>query len=318
MLQVLAATPNILFLQLPLVGKKIQVWILHLLWKIPCPQIHLNPLSYYINCITNLQEKCQTLERKLELVDFHQLMLNALALVSPLEIDENKQSTPLVDEVKKLSEDEWNYLKIRMFFHRKEMLYPLKQDLRLLIFEKAKATAEEKQVFISAYLQDLHIYLSATIGIRIPSLSLVMDREFDDSKLCRTIKDPIQYQQGLKEMSCNCNRNFTISRVCHDLQYYLPIILLFKDQDLILTPELLLDYGLVHQIICSNPCQASKFGRKMVFGLTQGFKMNKKFADAIIISKAPEWSSNGNLLLAQHIASFHYQNRRPTKISCPL
>ena len=95
----------------------------------------INPLSYYINCITNLQERCQTLERKLELVDFHQLMLNALALVSPLEIDENKQSTPLVDEVKKLSEDEWNYLKIRIFFHRKEMLYPLKQDLCLLIFE---------------------------------------------------------------------------------------------------------------------------------------------------------------------------------------
>ena len=30
-----------------------------------------NPLSRYINCISDLQERCQTLERKLELVDFH-------------------------------------------------------------------------------------------------------------------------------------------------------------------------------------------------------------------------------------------------------
>ena len=50
----------------------------------------------------------------------------------------------------------------------------------------------------------------------------------------------------------------------------------------------------------------------MALGLAQGFKMNKKFTDAIIISKAPEWVSNGSLLATQHIVSFHYQNRRPT------
>ena len=119
-------------------------------------------------------------------------------------------------------------------------------------------------------------------------------------------------------MLCNCNRNFTISRVCLDLQYYLPISLPFKDEELILTLEKLLDYGLVHQIICSNPSQASQFGRKITLGLTQGFKMNKKFIDAIIINKALEWVSNGNLIPAQHIVSLHYQNRRPTRLSYPL
>ena len=56
----------------------------------------------------------------------------------------------------------------------------------------------------------------------------------------------------------------------------------------------------------------------MALGLAQGFKINKKFADAIIISKTPKWVSNGSLLPAQHIVSFHYQNRRPTRLSCPL
>ena len=56
-----------------------------------------------------------------------------------------------MDEVK-LSEEEWNNFKLRMYFHKKEMMYSLKQDVHFLIFEKAKALGEEKQVFISAYL----------------------------------------------------------------------------------------------------------------------------------------------------------------------
>ena len=62
----------------------------------------------------------------------------------------------------------------------------------------------------------------------------------------------------------------------------------------------------------------ANFGRKMALGLVQGFKMNKKFDDAIIMTKSPEWVYDGSLLLAQHNISFHYQNRRPTLLSCPL
>ena len=78
---------------------------------------------------------------------------------------------------------------------------------------------------------------------------------------------------------------------------------------------MLLDYGLVYQLICSDPSQASNFGRKVNLSLTQGFKLNKKFVDAIFISKAPEWISKGNILPAQH---YDYQNRRPTLLSSPL
>ncbi|RVW73467.1 hypothetical protein CK203_057925 [Vitis vinifera] len=54
---------------------------------------------------------------------------------------------------------------------------------------------------------------------------------------------------------CNCNRNFTISRVCIDLQHYQPINLDFKEEVITLTPETLLEYGLVYQLICSDPSQ---------------------------------------------------------------
>ena len=81
------------------------------------PSFNTNPLFGYINCISNLQERCETLERKLELVDFHQLMLKAQASFSPLENGENKHSIPLVD-VKKLSEEELGYRMLRMYFHK--------------------------------------------------------------------------------------------------------------------------------------------------------------------------------------------------------
>ncbi|RVW24587.1 Enzymatic polyprotein [Vitis vinifera] len=133
----------------------------------------------------------------------------------------------------------------------------------------------------------------------------------------RSCTEPLLHQQDNKPI-CNCNRNFTISRACIDLQYYQPISLAFNGEVLILTPEKLLDYGLVYQLICSDPSQASNFGRKVNLSLTQGFKLNKKFDDAIFISKAPEWISRGNVIPAQHYVNIHYQNRRPTLRSSPL
>ena len=52
--------------------------------------------------------------------------------------------------------------------------------------------------------------------------------------------------------------------------------------------------------------------------MIQGFKMNKKFVDAIIISEAPKQILDGSLLPAQHYISFYYHNRRPNLLFCPL
>ena len=138
--------------------------------------------------------------------------------------------------------------------------------------------------------------------------------EFDDSKFCRIVEDLLLYQQGNKQLLYKCNRNFTISQVCLDLQYYKPICL-FVFFFVFFFPELLLDYGLAYQLICSDPNQMTNFGRKLAFKLVQGFKLSKNFADVIIINKAPVWISDGCLLPAQHNISLHYYNRRPTLLS---
>ena len=273
-----------------------------------------NPLSVH-KSICDLQARCKTLEKRLEIANFPKEDISQ-APFSPLENGEKKPFTPLVNE--KLSKDEQECIIFRMFHRRNEILSTLKpDDIYQLICEKAKSSVEENQFFISAYLQYLHIYLSAIPGLSVLGLNLTKEMEFDGSKLCRNCTEPLLHQQDNKPI-CNCNRNFTISRACIDLQYYQPINLAFKGEVLILTPEILLDYGLVYQLIYSDPSQASNFGRKVNLSLTQGFKLNKKFADAIFISKAPEWISRGNVIPAQHYVNIHYQNRRPTLLSSPL
>ena len=104
--------------------------------------------------------------------------------------------------------------------------------------------------FISSYFQDLHLHVSAIPSLHVLGLKLVKDIEFDDSKFCRIVEDPFLYQHGLKKLFCICNKNFTINCVCLNLQFYKPICFPYNQENLILTPELLLDYGLVHQIVC--------------------------------------------------------------------
>ena len=108
-----------------------------------------NPLSVH-KSICDLQDRCRTLEKKLEIANFHKKDISQ-APFSPLEIGEKKPFTPLVDE--KLSKDEQECIIFRMFHRRSELLSTLKPaDLYQLICEKAKSSAEEKQIFISAYL----------------------------------------------------------------------------------------------------------------------------------------------------------------------
>ena len=80
-----------------------------------------NPLSVYLKSLCDLKERCRTLERKLEIIDFlkgHPDLLKVQAPFSPLGNGESKQFTPLVNE-ENLSEDEWNNFKVRMYFHNK-------------------------------------------------------------------------------------------------------------------------------------------------------------------------------------------------------
>ena len=55
-------------------------------------------------------------------------------------------------------------------YNLREMLSSLKMDVWLLIQERARAMTKDKQVFISSYLQDLHLHVSAIPRLHVLGL----------------------------------------------------------------------------------------------------------------------------------------------------
>ena len=67
---------------------------------------------------------------------------------------------------------------------------------------------------------------------------------------------------------------------------------------------MLYDYGLLRQVIMSNPDQVKTFGRKIKFYVTSAFSkkfINPKYVQLYIQSIPPEWTSLGRLIPAQHL-----------------
>ena len=67
---------------------------------------------------------------------------------------------------------------------------------------------------------------------------------------------------------------------------------------------MLYDYGLLKQVIISNPDQVKTFGRKIRFYVASAFSIkfvNPKYVQLYIQSIPPEWTSLGKLIPTQHL-----------------
>ena len=62
-----------------------------------------------------------------------------------------------------------------------------------------------------------------------------------------------------------------------------------------------MDYGLLPQLILSNPEQTNGFGRKLAICILNAFILEFKSVELIIESKPPESSNDGGVYLAQNI-----------------
>ena len=62
-----------------------------------------------------------------------------------------------------------------------------------------------------------------------------------------------------------------------------------------------MDYGLLHQLIFSNPKQADGFWRKLTVYILNAFILEFKSIELIINSKPSEWLNNGGVYPIQYI-----------------
>ena len=76
--------------------------------------------------------------------------------------------------------------------------------------------------------------------------------------------DPLYREIPLERHDYKCALTYSICKANIDLDKYRPVVIKFNNESIELTPALLMDFGLLYQLIFSHPNQTSGFGRKLV------------------------------------------------------
>ena len=77
-----------------------------------------------------------------------------------------------------------------------------------------------------------------------------------------------------------------------------------------LTSALLMDYGLLYQLIFSHPDQTDGFGRKLAICVLNAFIRNFKLVELISESKPLEWSNDEGVYPTQHLILLKANHRK--------
>ncbi|GLT29445.1 hypothetical protein SLA2020_043140 [Shorea laevis] len=216
-------------------------------------------------------------------------------LVPPLGINQyliegspsTSTSIPLVEDTQR---------QLRMYFNPRVPLPELPDDSRQLIFQKAEASGHAKLKAIQQFLQQI-----AEDGTNRSGIGFTWDTYYSTTegrlKRCNRCEGETADGIPLDRYDCQCQLVYSICRVCLDLSSYEPIQFLYEGEIIELTPQLLLDYGFLYQLIFTKMADTELVGRKFAIAVLESMPPN--YIEALIQSKAPEWKGR-HLLPAQH------------------
>ena len=124
-----------------------------------------------------------------------------------------------------------------------------------------------------------------TFGITIQGMSFTwIFYYYNTYNNCPKI-DPLCKKIPLEMHDCKCALTYSIYKANIDLDSYKTIIIKFNNESIELTPSLLMDYGVLYQLIFSHPNQTDEFGRKLAVCVLNAFIKDFKSVELIIESK---------------------------------
>lgn len=110
-------------------------------------------------------------------------------------------------------------------------------------------------------------------------------------------EDPLCISVPVERFAYQCHFVYSITSACIDLARHEPLEIQYKNGKIVLTPTLLLDYGLLGQAIFSDPYQINSFGRKIATVVLNTFaNINNLLVELIIDSKPPKFDGSGTIL----------------------
>ena len=140
-----------------------------------------------------------------------------------------------------------------------------------------------------------------TFGIPIKGMSFIWQTHYDNTKNECPKLNPLCKEISLEKQNCKCALTYSICNANIDLNNYNLIVVKFNNEQIKLTPTLLLDYEIIHRLIFSNIEQIGRFGRKLAICVLNPFILGFKLVELIIKSKPLEWSNDEEVYLAQHL-----------------
>ena len=97
--------------------------------------------------------------------------------------------------------------------------------------------------------------------VTIQGMSFIWHTHYGNTNNDSPKLDPLCREILLERHDCKCVLSYSICKANIDLDKYKPIVIKFNNESIELSPALLMDYGLLYQLIFSNPEQTDGFGR---------------------------------------------------------
>ena len=101
----------------------------------------------------------------------------------------------------------------------------------------------------------------STFGVTIQGMSFIWHTHYGNTNIECLKLDPLCREIPLERHDCKCALIYSICKANINLDRYRPIVIKFNNESMELTPTLLMDYGLLYQLIFSNLEQTDGFGR---------------------------------------------------------
>ena len=155
------------------------------------------------------------------------------------------------------------------------------------------------------FLADCNIFGVTILGMSFTWIPHYGNTNNDCPKI-----DPLCRVIPLERYDCKCALTYSISKANIDLDSYRPIVIKFNNESIKLTLALIMDYGVLYQLIFSHPDQTDGFEKKLAIFVLNTFIKDFKSVELLIESKSPKWSNDRGVYPTQHLIIFKVNQRK--------
>ena len=232
-----------------------------------------------------IAELISVINRNTNIINFQNNEM--VKITDQLILEKSKPPTIVTDTVyipeKTNEERPFEYISPWVFFKTKIILSKLPQEVLETISQKAKINFELKLVKVQQFLRTLAIHSPRHRDIRVQASFLKRPNRICTQK-CKENK--------IDGDTCSCQLAYFLYMAHISLTgYRAPIIPLDNNNNTLeITPQLLMDFGMVSSMVIRDPEETDQLGKQLSLAVLKQFQHGAGTVKVEFISAPPEWN----------------------------